>query len=116
MLAGPWTNVSNALFNLLNLPGISTGGQNGVAFMVNEAGDPIDAYGRRISVPGRYDRPKKAPAPVPLVAPVVTTTPAPVKRREVLAMPQPRIAGEGPKLLTGIDRARYFQQFSVRGR
>lgn len=92
--------------------------RGGIAVMVDEAGNPIDAYGKRVSVAGRYDKPKTVPIPTPAAmaaARMVVTVP-PVKRREVLAMPQPRIAGQAPRLLSGLDRNKFFQQFAVRGR
>lgn len=88
----------------------------GVATYINEAGEPVDFYGHRVSVPGRYDKPKPVPSPTPAAvaaARMVVTTP-PIKRREILAMPQPRIAGEKLKILSGSVRSRFFQQFAVR--
>ena len=107
--------IAQSGLNLLNLPFIQYGSPlRGVAVGFNEAGEPIDTEGNRVSViTQKYVKPEPAPTPAPVVTQTFVSTPATIKKKEILAMPQPAMAGSRPMFIGGQVPPNIFQQTPV---
>lgn len=113
VFSGLFNTITQAGLNLLSFPLVPqqvTRARAGIAVGVNEAGDQIDAYGNRVSVAG-YQKPKTT-VQQPVAAAVVKQ-PAPIKRKEVLAMPQPAMVGDRPRFVGGQIPPNIFKQTPV---
>jgi len=112
MVFGFFQTIAQSGLNLLSFPLIpekAARARAGIAVMVDEAGNPIDAYGNRVSVAG-YQKPKTVQQPVAAV--VVKQTPT-IKRKEILAMPQPRMFADRPRFVGGQISPNIFQKTPV---